>query len=276
MIGPHGDPGVAPSEAGMGSVGHRRQRFIVQESSMLINCPMRLVLLDPKPNISKQMPRQPAPWAGLVLVIVSSILALLLPGYWLGTSPMLYELTGALVVIFVSAVYSRAYGWGGVSSESRSPVPACFQLGPWAFAALNVWGKGLPSDMLTVEAFKGLITVMSIGLAEELLYRGVLFHAFQRGSMSLYVVASSVTFGLFHYAQGISGILITMVVGSSYGMARAAGAPLVLLVVCHGITDYPDQFAHTPHPLYGNLAFVSVVAQSIMVVGFISWCRFKD
>jgi membrane protease YdiL (CAAX protease family) len=205
-------------------------------------------------NNSESTGNQPNPWLALFLVAATVVVACLLPGRWLGRNPLMLEAVGAFAGVAVFAIYTFLYGGARWGSPQRGLLPVLMVASPWLFAAVNVWGKVVPSTLITTAALTNLLVALLIGVTEELLFRGLLFRAFQGRSMALYVLLGSITFGLLHYNQGYQGVMVTAVVGSSYSLARVAGAPLSWLIVCHAVTDFPNLFSHSPHPQYGVVA----------------------
>ncbi len=224
----------------------------------------------PSVNKGESTGRQPNPWLALLLVVGTVIVACMWPAWWLARNVLLLEAVGAFVSMAVFAIYTSTYGGIRRVFPHRGWLTVLMVASPWLFAAVNVWGKVVPSVLTTPAALTSLLAALSIGVTEELLFRGILFRAFQGRSMALYVLVGSITFGLLHYPQGYQGVMVTAVVGSSYSLARIAGAPLGLLIVCHAVTEFPNLFSHTPHPQYGLVAFGSVVLALALAVAFIS------
>lgn len=219
-------------------------------------------------NSHESTGRQPRPWLTLLLVVAIAIVAFGLPGRWLARNPLLLEVVGAFASVTVFVIYTSIYGGVRLVFQHRGLLAVFMLAGPWLFAAVNVWGKVVPSVLTSPAALTGLLTALAIGVSEELLFRGILFRAFQGKSLALYVLVSSITFGLLHHEQGVQGVVVTAVVGSSYALARVAGSPLSLLILCHAATDFPGLFSHAPHPQYHLVAFVAVVLALALAVVF--------
>jgi membrane protease YdiL (CAAX protease family) len=214
--------------------------------------------------------RQANPWLTLLMVVATVIVACFMPGWWLPRNALLLEAVGAFVSIAVFAIYTASYGGVRLVFQVRGLMTVLMVASPWLFAMVNVWGRVVPSVLTTTAVFTGLLAALSIGVTEELLFRGILFRGFQGRSMALYVLVSSIIFGLIHYQQGYQGVMVTAVVGSSYSLARVAGTPLSLLIVCHAVTDFPTLFSHTPHPQYPLVAFGAVVMALAITISFLS------
>lgn len=85
---------------------------------------------------------------------------------------------------------------------------------------------------------------LSAAVGEELVFRAFLLHQLDqmlgrhRGGRLLAALAAGVVFGLMHAAQGISGVLLTGIVGTLLGVVYLrSGRNLYALVVAHGLID---------------------------------------
>lgn len=91
----------------------------------------------------------------------------------------------------------------------------------------------------------GLFSVWTAAaFGEEILFRGYVIQrlALLAGSGAWAwmgaVIGQSVVFGLIHFYQGLSGIVITAVVGLQFGIALlAVGRNLWVLIIAHGLID---------------------------------------
>jgi len=142
---------------------------------------------------------------------------------------------------------------------SRMPRPAKAAMHIGARAAcliplllLVVLGiGGLPVRDLAFDQTLALIfaNAIAIGVTEELTFRYSLHRLWSRYGLGLYVVLSSLIFGLAHYPGGVTAIGITTVLGAIFGLARIAGTPVLILIVIHGLIDLPEmtvRFAPMP------------------------------
>jgi len=85
-----------------------------------------------------------------------------------------------------------------------------------------------------------LLICLSIGIMEEIVFRGVLFRLFQKTVFPAYLLVIATLFGLFHLDTGVSGVLSATLGGLLYGLARISGFPLLLLIICHAVFDIPS------------------------------------
>jgi membrane protease YdiL (CAAX protease family) len=168
------------------------------------------------------------------------------------------------------AIYTFFYGKAQTVYQRQSLLWALMISGPWLYLAVNVWSQFVPIDLTTNAVIKGLLNLLCIGVFEELIFRGILFRAFQGSSMALYVLVTSIIFGLLHYHQGYIGVVITTVVGSSYALARVAGTPLILLIACHAAVNFPSYLPHTRHPQHDLVMICALLVGIATSVAFLS------
>jgi len=84
----------------------------------------------------------------------------------------------------------------------------------------------------------GLLTYLIVVIAEELYFRGILYSFFgKRFSARTALIASSLTFGLFHARQGVAGVISRTITGWLWGSIRYASGMIFLLI-------FPVHFAY--------------------------------
>lgn len=136
-------------------------------------------------------------------------------------------------------------------SRLPRPVEAAMRIGVRAaclipLLLLVVLGVGgLPVRELALDRTLALIfaNAIAIGVTEELTFRYSLHRVWLRYGPSLYVVLSSLIFGLAHFPGGAAAIGITTVLGAIFGLARTAGTPVLILIIIHGLIDLPEMTA---------------------------------
>ncbi len=147
--------------------------------------------------------KRPRHWGRLILmVIVAIVTTAILASVAL---PLLTRLTGPLA-------------GSGVASTFHSPLSFI------AYIIIIAWGAA--------------------GFCEELIFRGFLLNQFARlfgGSKAgwgLAILFQAALFGLGHYTQGLTGIIITGLIGLLFGVLYLlAGRNLWCLILAHGIVD---------------------------------------
>lgn len=90
--------------------------------------------------------------------------------------------------------------------------------------------------------YQFIYAILGVALAEELIFRGYIFHKLLalKNSTWVAIVVSSLLFGLFHIFNGnIVQILMTAFIGFLYCVAREKieGCTLLSLIIAHGVYD---------------------------------------
>lgn len=86
-----------------------------------------------------------------------------------------------------------------------------------------------------------IIVPITVGICEEIIFRGYLFQYFQASPYGLSAILSlllcTVIFGLGHYQQGISGIIETLILGYLLGFLYLVTGSLLLPIIIHILYD---------------------------------------
>lgn len=84
-----------------------------------------------------------------------------------------------------------------------------------------------------------VLQTLGIGISEELTFRFGLHRLWSHYGAIFYVLASSFVFGALHYPLGLQASIITGIIGAIFAASRAAGMPLVVLILFHAFLDAP-------------------------------------
>ena len=78
-----------------------------------------------------------------------------------------------------------------------------------------------------------------VGFIEELLFRGLIYRAFEEwGGTRLAIWGSAMAFGLYHLGgQGLLGFLGTAILGLIFAVIRWRAGGIVGLILIHGMID---------------------------------------
>jgi membrane protease YdiL (CAAX protease family) len=87
-----------------------------------------------------------------------------------------------------------------------------------------------------------LIQALGVGVSEELTFRFGLHRLWSHYGAVFYVVASATLFGVLHYPLGLQISVISGIIGVLFATSRAAGMPLVPLIILHAFLDIPEIF----------------------------------
>jgi membrane protease YdiL (CAAX protease family) len=158
------------------------------------------------------------------------------------------EIAQVLVYVYflagVVVIGRRRWSWDELGLSWRGwqlglAAGILLSAGRWLVVAGVDWGA--PAPVLTWE--KALWDIvfyfLVVGLVEELLFRGLIYHAFETWHGAVWaVIGSSLVFGIYHFgSQGIAGAAATAFLGAILALARNRGAGLIGLAAAHGLMD---------------------------------------
>ena len=117
----------------------------------------------------------------------------------------------------------------------------------------NLWG-GVTMHYDAAGAVCFIVKMLCVGFLEELIFRGFLFKAMSRGSITWAVVGSRVTFGLGHIINLINGsgmglaenlvqIFFAVLIGFLYVIMFYRGGSLWPCVISHGVFNSLSAFS---------------------------------
>ena len=126
--------------------------------------------------------------------------------------------------------------------KDRSPLPAWLKL----LGIVVIYMMLLVNIVLLVSSswetdtwlfVQTIIAALSIGLAEEFFFRGLLFRILRPLSPMYYLFFSSLLFGCLHSEFKLAPFLFATAFGIVAGIARIGGMSLIHLILVHGAVD---------------------------------------
>lgn len=117
---------------------------------------------------------------------------------------------------------------------------------PMALMAGLVWAgaNGLPGTEVLV---KTVIFCIAVGITEEVMFRGLVFHWFRQHSVRMVIVISAASFAFIHLAVGLSSTFPTEVIvgqaflafslGLIFAAARARDTSVLIPIIIHAGLD---------------------------------------
>lgn len=158
------------------------------------------------------------------------------------------------ILVFVGP--RRRFSWEDLGLARLQPAfPLCFI--PFAavlILALVIWGMGmvraagtLGEEQVTL-LFVVLATTLLVGVSEEVMFRGVLLHAFLgQATQKKAILISSIGFSLLHSANVLGGfsaslvagqLLMTFFVGIAFALVALEMRTIVPLMLFHWLWDF--------------------------------------
>ena len=128
-------------------------------------------------------------------------------------------------------------------STRQMPLIARVPLLLAPFLLLALTGEVSATDIAPGFYALAAVDAVAIGVSEELTFRFSLHRLWSQCSEAFYVMTSSLIFGLAHFPDGLSAILVAAVIGGLFALARIAGLPIVVLILLHGFIDLPGRLS---------------------------------
>ena len=163
-----------------------------------------------------------------------------------------FALTGILLLLIVKGeklgldsigLHNRNWGksilWGFVGLLICA---AAFAILLFTFSKVGIkFGQGAEANRYkNVSLWAISLMVLRAGIVEEICYRGYVIERLQKISRSAFVYFWSplVLFGIFHYRQGIAGIIISFVVGGILAVLYLKRRDLKANIITHFLGDF--------------------------------------
>ena len=109
----------------------------------------------------------------------------------------------------------------------------------------NLW-YGIGIYVSTVEAVCYVLTMLCVGFLEEVIFRGLLFHAMKEDGVKSAIIVSSLTFGIGHIVNLFNGsgadllsnvlqVIYATAAGFMFVMIYYKSQSLIVCIVAHGV-----------------------------------------
>ena len=167
------------------------------------------------------------------------------------TLPIGLALSALLLIFLYRNGQLRAYGLCLPQTSARSmlyyiPVLVMLTANLWYGFAMNL---GVPETVLYI------LSMLTVGFLEEVIFRGLLFEAMRKDGERVAVIVSAVTFGIGHIINLINGSgvdlisnLLQIVYATSAGfmfvMIYLKSKSLIVCIAAHGIFNALSVFAN--------------------------------
>ena len=124
----------------------------------------------------------------------------------------------------------------------------------------NLW-YGIAMNLSTLETVVYVLAMFCVGFLEELIFRGLLFHAMAKDGVKSAIIVSSVTFGIGHIVNLINGsgadllsnllqVVYAVAIGFTFVMIYVKSRSLMPCILTHsifnGLSAFANEAAMTP------------------------------
>ena len=181
--------------------------------------------------------------------------------------PMALVLSGVLLLFIIRNRLQSEYG---LKKASVSGGAMLYYIPIFVMLTANLWhGVALNEDALGIALY--VLTMLCVGFLEEMIFRGLLFRAMRKDSLTAAVIVSSVTFGIGHIINLINGsgaelipnilqVVYATAAGFMFVMIYLVSDSLILCAAAHGIFNSLSIIAKEPGSLDAQI--ISCVALS--------------
>ena len=182
----------------------------------------------------------------------------------------------ALMIIFVwKNGLQKKYGLSSWPKNNRAML---WFLPLWIITTLNLWGGITPRFPLPGQLFV-VVSMAFVGFAEETIFRGFLFKAMlKNGNVVAAVIVSSITFGLGHIVNLLTGhelteTLLQIAFAVAYGflvtLVFYKSGSLLPCILSHSLFDVFAEFASRDAS-----ALMDWVCHGIVIVLVLAYCLY--
>lgn len=184
---------------------------------------------------------------------------------------VLAVLTALLLGFILKHKLAEKYGLCGWQNSKRY---LCF-IPLVLLCTVNFWG-GVSLHYDALHQIFAVCTMALVGVAEELIFRGLLYRAMEKNNVTAAIIVSAVTFGAGHIVNLLTGhasvdVLLQMAyaiaIGFAFVLVFHRSGSLIPCIVTHSIIDVTSKFSAENLPEktdtvlnYATAAFIIVVA----------------
>lgn len=182
---------------------------------------------------------------------------------WLGIPKILtlvYGIVAAAVLVWFLRK-NRALPEYGIRCRIKHISSMMYFVPLLALSTIPLW-TGQTCDMPVWEAVLSVVTMCAVGLLEELIFRGLLFHGMAKWNLRIAILISALTFGAGHAVNLLMGapILDTLL---QLVYATAVGFCFTAIVHCSG-NLWPCILSHAVINSFGVFANEPTVSMKIL------------
>lgn len=183
------------------------------------------------------------------------------------TVPVLIVLA-ALILIFITK--NKLQDYYGLKNVDGSFKNYLYFIPLIIVSTSNLWSGVTGTNYTALETVLYIVSMLFVGLLEEIIFRGFLFKAIEkRRSLNLAIVISSITFGLGHIINLLSGadfiptllqVIYAIAFGYLFTIIFIKSNSLIPGIISHGVINSLSAFGVQP-----NIT-VQVIITAVLVI----------
>jgi membrane protease YdiL (CAAX protease family) len=211
-------------------------------------------------------------WIGIYIVLngVAEYVSQMTGMEKLITAPVC--ITISLILLFLIKRYNETEKYGLCRFQGNARQFLYF-LPLIAVSTTNLWG-GFALKFSPPETALYIISMLCVGFIEEVIFRGFLFKALCNKSEKTAFIISSLTFGIGHIVNLLSGaelmstllqIAYATAIGFMYTAVFYKGKSLIPCIISHAVINMTSAFTVEPE---GTPAIISAIVLIVISVGY--------
>ncbi|MBP3589651.1 MAG: CPBP family intramembrane metalloprotease [Muribaculaceae bacterium] len=185
------------------------------------------------------------------------------------TAPLALFMGGFLIAWAVRNAHAKKYGLTRPTLTLRQSL--CY-LPLVLLSTASLW-SGVSMQLSAVETALYILSMIGVGITEEIIFRGLLFRALARDNLKTAVIVSSVTFGVGHIVNLLSGApllstLLQIVYASAAGLLFTVillkSGSLLPCILSHCVINSLSAFSVTASPAHELIVAAAMTALSVL------------
>jgi len=221
-----------------------------------------------------------------IIIGIGMYISFHINGVFYGTAEMVntlwyIEIVLTILTIFITVKYFSWKEVGFVKLQTKQMlwfVPSIIVLGYMCFLAFSLSiENGLSTEQIKLISLVG-ITTLFVGFSEELMFRGIVLHAFLKThNKTVAVIISSISFSLLHSVNMFGGLdvyqmmmqlVLTLLFGLFFALILLRIKSIIPLMIFHWLWDFSiiGGSVISPANEVANFASVNFIIEIVLVI----------
>lgn len=190
-------------------------------------------------------------------------------------------LMSVLLLVFLKK--NKLFEYCGICPSKVSARSMLYYLPVVVMLTANLWW-GVTLNYGVLETVLYILTMLCVGLLEEIIFRGLLFNAMRKDNVKIAIIVSSVTFGIGHIINLVNGsgaelipnllqVIYATAAGFMFVMMYYRSASIVLCIAAHGIFNSLSAFAKEAQTLEARV--ISCILLTVITGSYAIYLAFS-
>lgn len=185
----------------------------------------------------------------------------------------------AVIITLILSVWIKKKGLSekyGLCKGDINPLKYLFFIPLALMVSVNFWG-GVALNYNPLETVLFVISMIGVGFMEEIVFRGFLFKALEKNNLKSAIIISSVTFGIGHVINLVSGAeLVPTLLQICYAIAGGFAFTIIFYksstlwpcIIAHSLINATSAFSAESSL---SLNIITAVVLTVVSVGYAIW-----